>query len=181
ESARMARMIAELLTVVRLKNGKLSFDSKRIGLREVAERAVSLVRVRHPDCVIQIADGEPVPALADEDKTEQVIVNLVENACRYAGEDTVEVSCSGGADGSACVEVADRGPGFSEEERKRIFERFYQTSPGEGSGGLGLGLNIVSGFVFGMGGTVSVRAREGGGSVFSVKLPLCGEETERGT
>ena len=181
ESERMARMIAELLTVVRLKNGKLSFDCRRIGLREVAERAVSLVRVRHPDCVIQVADGAPVFALADEDKTEQVIVNLVENACRYAGEDTVEVSCLGSAVGSACVEVADRGPGFSEEERKRIFERFYQTSPGEGSGGLGLGLNIVSGFVSGMGGTVSVRAREGGGSVFSVKLPLCGDETERGT
>ena len=85
-----------------------------------------------------------------------------------------------GVDGSAYVEVADRGPGFSEEERKRIFERFYQTSPGEGSEGLGLGLNIVSGFVFGMGGTVEVRAREGGGSVFSVKLPLCEAETERG-
>ena len=178
ESERMARMIAELLTVVRLRNGKLSFDSKRIELREVAERAVSLVRVRHPDCVIQVVDGSPVFAFADADKTEQVIVNLVENACRYAGEDTVEVSCSCGPDGSACVEVADRGPGFSEEERKRIFERFYQTSPEEGSGGLGLGLNIVSGFVSGMGGTVSVRAREGGGSVFSVKLPLCGEGTE---
>ena len=178
ESERMARMIAELLTVVRLKNGKLSFDSKRIKLREVAERAVSLVRVRHPDCVIQVVDGEPVFALADADKTEQVIVNLVENACRYAGEDTVEVSCSCGPDGSACVEVADRGPGFSEEERKRIFERFYQTSPEEGSGGLGLGLNIVSGFVSGMGGTVSVLVREGGGSVFSVKLPLYDGKTE---
>ena len=178
ESERMARMIAELLTVVRLRNGKLSFDSKRIELREVAERAVSLVRVRHPDCMIQVVDGSPVFALADADKTEQVIVNLAENACRYAGEDTVEVSCSCGPDGSACVEVADRGVGFSEEERKRIFERFYQTSPEEGSGGLGLGLNIVSGFVSGMGGTVSVRAREGGGSVFSVKLPLCGEGTE---
>ena len=178
ESERMSRMIAELLTVVRLKNGKLSFDSKRIELREVAERAVSLVRARHPDCVIQVAHGEPVFAFADADKTEQVIVNLVENACRYAGVDTVAVSCSDCADGSACVEVSDRGPGFSEEERKRIFERFYQSSSGDGSEGLGLGLNIVSGFVSGMGGTVSVRAREGGGSVFSVKLPRL-EETER--
>ena len=119
-------------------------------------------------------------ALADADKTEQVIVNLVENACRHAGEDAVEVSCLVGSGGSACVEVSDRGPGFSREERKRLFERFYQTSSGEGSGGLGLGLNLVSGFVSGMGGTVSVRAREGGGSVFSVKLPLCMEKPERG-
>ena len=179
ESERMARMIAELLTVVRLRNGKLSFDSRRIELREVAERAVSLVRVRYPDCAIQVVDGDPVFALADADKTEQVIVNLVENACRYAGEDPVEVSCSVGADGSACVEVADKGPGFSEEERKRIFERFYQTFPEEDHGGLGLGLNIVSGLVSGMGGTVSVLDRESGGSVFSVKLPLCDGVTER--
>jgi two-component system sensor histidine kinase RpfC len=174
----MARMIAELLTVVRLKNGKLSFERRRVELREVMEHAVSLVRVRHPDCVIKMPGVASVCALADADKTEQVIVNLVENACRHAGEDEVEVSCSTGADGLACVEVADRGTGFSEEERQHLFDRFYQTPSGVGDGGLGLGLNIVAGFVSGMGGTVSVRAREGGGSVFSVKLPLCGEGTE---
>jgi signal transduction histidine kinase len=178
ESERMARMIAELLTVVRLKNGKLSFERRRVELREVMEHAVSLVRVRHPDCVIKMPGVASVCALADADKTEQVIVNLVENACRHAGEDEVEVSCSTGADGLACVEVADRGTGFSEEERQHLFDRFYQTPSGVGDGGLGLGLNIVAGFVSGMGGTVSVRAREGGGSVFSVKLPLCGEGTE---
>lgn len=178
ESERMARMIAELLTMVRLKNGKLSFERRRVELREVMEHAVSLVRVRHPDCVIKMSGVASVCALADADKTEQVIVNLVENACRHAGEDEVEVSCSAGADGLACVEVADRGPGFSEEERKHLFDRFYQTPSGVGAGGLGLGLNIVAGFVSGMCGTVSVRAREGGGSVFSVKLPLCGEGTE---
>jgi signal transduction histidine kinase len=178
ESERMARMIAELLTVVRLKNGKLSFERRRVELREVMEHAVSLVRVRHPDCVIKMPGVASVCALADADKIEQVIVNLVENACRHAGEDEVEVSCSTGADGLACVEVADRGTGFSEEERQHLFDRFYQTPSGVGDGGLGLGLNIVAGFVSGMGGIVSVRAREGGGSVFSVKLPLCGEGTE---
>ena len=180
ESERMSRMVAELLTAVRLRNGKMSFDLRRIDLQAVLARAASLVRVRHPDCVIRVVDGAPVFAIADADKTEQVSVNLVENACRYAGEDMVEVSCSRSADGFACIEVSDRGPGFSEEERSRIFERFYQTSTDNVQEGLGLGLNIVSGLVSGMGGTVSVRAREGGGSVFSVKLPLCGEESESG-
>ena len=180
ESERMSRMVAELLTAVRLRNGKMGFERRRIDLQAVLERAASLVRVRHPDCVIRVEGGEPVFAIADADKTEQVSVNLVENACRYAGEETVDVSCSRSADGFACIEVSDRGPGFSEEERSRIFERFYQTSPDNAQEGLGLGLNIVSGLVSGMGGTVSVRAREGGGSVFSVKLPLCGEESESG-
>ena len=115
--------------------------------------------------------GESVFAFADMDKTEQVIVNLIENACRYAGEDVVNVSCSRSADGCACIEVSDRGPGFSEEEKKRIFERFYQSNDENAEGGLGLGLNIVAGFVSGMGGSVEVRSNEGEGSIFRVKLP----------
>jgi signal transduction histidine kinase len=80
----------------------------------------------------------------------------------------------------ACIEVADRGPGFTEEERKRLFERFYQVDSENAGEGLGLGLNIVSGFVGCMGGSVEVRSREGGGSVFSVKLPGGGETAREG-
>ena len=180
ESARMARMVSELLTVVRLKNGKLNFARERFDVRKISERAATLVRVRHPDCAIKVDAGNVVQALADADKTEQVVVNLLENACRYAGEDAVCVSCFRQADGCACIEVADRGPGFTEEERKRLFERFYQVDPENAGEGLGLGLNIVSGFVGCMGGSVEVRSREGGGSVFSVKLPGGGETVREG-
>ena len=180
ESARMARMVSELLTVVRLKNGKLNFARERFDVRKISERAATLVCVRHPDCAIGVDAGNAVFALADADKTEQVVVNLLENACRYAGEDAVCVSCFRQADGCACIEVADRGPGFTEEERKRLFERFYQVDPENAGEGLGLGLNIVSGFVGCMGGSVEVRSREGGGSVFSVKLPGGGETVREG-
>ena len=179
ESARMARMILELLTVVRLRNGKISFARDSFDVLEVAEHAASLVRANHSGCDIKVESEGCVLALADMDKTEQVLVNLLENACRYAAGDVVDVVCSRTADGCACVEVADRGPGLSPEDGKRIFERFYQVREGDCEGGLGLGLNIVSGFVGGMGGTVSVRSREGGGSVFCVKLP--GGETSRET
>ena len=182
ESARMARMVSELLTVVRLKNGKLNFARERFDVRKISERAATLVRVRHPDCAIKVDAGNVVQALADADKTEQVVVNLLENACRYAGEDEICVSCFKLKDGCACIEVSDRGPGFSEEERKRLFERFYQVGSESPGVGLGLGLNIVSGFVGCMGGSVDVRSREGGGSVFSVRLPDGGETAgeERG-
>ena len=180
EAERMARMIAELLTVVRLKNGKLRYDCKSTDVRRVAECAASLVRVRYPDSVIQVSGGVPVFALSDADKTEQVLVNLIENACRHAGGESVEVSCFYGNDGTVCIEVADRGSGFPEDECSRIFERFYQASSGNGTDGLGLGLNIVSGFVAGMGGTVAARARDGGGSVFSVRLPKGDGSSERG-
>ena len=180
ESSRMARMVSELLTVVRLRNGKLSFVRERFDVLEIAERAASLVRVRYPDCAVKVDAGSAVFALADADKTEQVVVNLLENACRYADEDEVCVSCFVTTDGCACIEVSDRGPGFSEEERKRLFERFYQVDPENAGEGLGLGLNIVSGFVGCMGGTVEVCSRAEGGSVFSVVLPGGGETAGEG-
>ena len=112
--------------------------------------------------------------MADRDKTEQVVINLIENACRYAGDETIEVGYQ--ADGRRRVQitVADRGAGIPETERSRLFERFYQMAPDDpenGGCGLGLGLNIVAGSVRGMGGMVAVSERPGGGSVFTVELP----------
>ena len=176
ESVRMARMIEELLTVVRLRNGKVRYAREAFDLCEVAENAASLVRMRYPDCAIRVeADGR-VAALADRDKVEQVAINLIENACRYAGDDTIDVACRLADGGRVQLSVADRGAGIPAEERGRLFERFYQM-PGDGSQndrGLGLGLNIVAGFVKGMHGSVKVSARQGGGSVFAVELPACG-------
>ena len=93
ESARMARMIDELLTVVRLRNGKIRFACERFSLSEVVEEAADLVRLRYPDCAISATVDQPIFASADRDKTEQVVINLIENACRYAGDETIEVVC----------------------------------------------------------------------------------------
>ena len=173
ESARMARMISELLTVVRLRNGKVGYERKRFDLGEVAENSAALVRRRYPDCAIMVHCDRPVVAVADRDKTEQVAINLMENACRYAGCDTIEVNCGIAGDGRVQMTVADRGDIIPTEQMGRLFERFYQapSAGGEPGQGLGLGLNIVSGFVKGMGGKVSVEARRGGGNVFTVVLP----------
>ena len=172
ESARMARMIEELLTVVRLRNGKITYAHERFALGETLEDAAALVRARYQDCAIQTTCDGGVFAFADKDKTEQVAINLIENACRYAGEDTIEVSCGATGEGRVQIVVMDRGAGMSAAERERIFDRFYQSRAGASAGqGLGLGLNIVAGFVRGMGGDVMVAARSGGGSVFTVELP----------
>jgi len=184
ESMRMARMIDELLTMVRLRNGKLTFARAPFELGEVLASAVGLMRRRYPDCALSVSGESPVIACADRDKVEQVIINLVENARKYAGEATIEVSYRSGAEGRVEVSVADRGPGLPSGPRDRLFERFYQgsdeTAPRRG---LGLGLAIVAGFVRGMGGTVEARNRAGGGSVFKVTLPggeAFGEEGSHG-
>ncbi len=184
ESMRMARMIDELLTMVRLRNGKLTFARASFELGEVVASAVGLMRRRYPDCALSVSGESPVRACADRDKVEQVVINLVENACKYAGESTIEVSYRSGADGRAEVAVADRGPGLPSGPRDRLFERFYQGSDETAPRlGLGLGLAIVAGFVRGMGGTVEALDRAGGGSVFKVTLPggeTSGEEGNHG-
>ena len=168
----MARMIDELLTMVRLRNGKLTFARAPFDLGEVVSSAVGLMRRRYPDCALSVSGESPVRACADRDKVEQVVLNLVENACKYAGEATIEVSFRSAANGQVEVAVADRGPGLPPGPRERLFERFYQgideTVPQRG---LGLGLAIVAGFVRGMGGTVEALDRADGGSVFRVTLP----------
>ena len=180
EAARMARMIDELLTVVRLRNGKIRYARERFCLSRVVEQAADLVRLRYPDCAIRTVCEEPVFAFADRDKTEQVAINLLENACRYAGEETIEVACRPAEAGHVWMTVADRGEALTNEQRRHLFERFYQvrTSDAEEGQGLGLGLNIVAGFVKGMGGSIKVVARPGGGSVFTVGLPR-GENPEK--
>ena len=179
EAARMSRMIDELLTVVRLRNGKLTFAQERVNLSEAAERAAAVVRVRYPDCAIRVTCEGAAVALADRDKVEQVAINLIENACRHSGSETVEVSCRATPFGCAQIEVADRADEIPVALRNRIFDRFYQT-PGASGGGLGLGLNIVAGFVRGMHGKVRVRPRADaggrGGNAFLVDLPAAPEE-----
>ena len=184
ESVRMARMIDELLTMVRLRNGKLTFARAPVELGEVVASAVRLMRRRYPDCALSVSGESPVMACADRDKVEQIVINLVENACKYAGEATIEVTFRSVADGQVAVVVADRGSGLPPGSRERLFERFYQgtdeTAPRRG---LGLGLAIVSGFVRGMGGTVEALDRAGGGSVFRETLPggeASGEEGNHG-
>lgn len=182
ESSRMARMIGELLTVVRLRNGKFTFARESVDLREVAENAAQLLRCRYPDCVINVRQGTPIRVVADCDKVEQVAINLIENACRYAGGGTIEVQCRDCGDGMAALDVMDRGEGIPRDRRERLFERFYQqgTERGGETYGLGLGLSIVSGFVKGMGGRVGVADRDGGGSVFTVTLPVVATKEDEG-
>lgn len=179
ESARMARMIDELLTVVRLRNGKIAFARERIDLREAAAEAANLVRSRYPDGAILVEDGGPVEALADRDRVEQVAINLIENACRYAGDGTIEVRCRRRGGGWVALEVADRGAGIPDAMKAHLFERFYQGEGGTAHG-LGLGLAIVAGLARGMDGKIAVRDRDGGGSLFVVELPEADAERKAG-
>lgn len=120
-------------------------------------------------------DGDDVVAYGDERLLRRALRNLLENARRYGGSEPPEIHVSRRDEGGpvAVVEVLDRGPGVPAEQRERIFEAFYRM-PGhaEHAGGVGLGLSLVRQIAARHGGTVRCEAREGGGSRFSLRIPL---------
>ena len=127
----------------------------------------------------QAADriGQTLAVLGDEAKIRQVVSNLLGNALRYTPEESpleLAVGRRQDEDGSwSVLEVRDHGPGISEEDQARIFERFYRadTSRTRETGGSGLGLAIVAAIVGSHGGTVRIIDTPGGGATFQVRLP----------
>ena len=111
-------------------------------------------------------------AILDVDETlvRQVLVNLLQNAARYAagyGAIRVRASVPDGVE----IRVIDHGPGVPEPERLRIFEPYKRSRPGVRGAGSGLGLAISRGFVAAHGGTLDVETTPGGGATFVVTLP----------
>ena len=100
-----------------------------------------------------------------------MLVNLLENAARYAPVGSaVEIAAHAGAE-SFLLEVRDRGPGIAPEEAARIFDPFYRAMNATPGKGVGLGLAVAKGFVEAMGGTIAALDRQGGGSVFRLTFP----------
>jgi signal transduction histidine kinase len=117
--------------------------------------------------------GTEIVALADQLKTEQIVLNLVSNAVKFTPEGgTVSVSC-GRIDRQAEIAVRDNGPGIPADKQQDIFEPFVQlgrtlTSTHEGAG---LGLAISRDLARAMGGDVTVESTLGAGSTFVLRLP----------
>jgi two-component system phosphate regulon sensor histidine kinase PhoR len=109
----------------------------------------------------------------DQRLMEQVLTNLIDNACKYAAEELTIRVVSSVVNNKARIEVADNGPGIPAEHISRIFERFYRVeSSREISRGTGLGLSIVKHIIARHGGTIRAEASDLGGANFIIELPL---------
>jgi two-component system OmpR family sensor kinase len=182
EAKRMGSMVEDLLLLARLDEQR-PLQQKPVDLQLIAHDAV--VDTQASDRTRRISltglDGGPAvpaPVLGDEAKLRQVVGNLVGNALRYAPEGSpIELAVgvrTTDAGPRAVIEVRDHGPGISEEEAAKVFERFYRadTSRTRETGGSGLGLAIVAAIVGSHGGSVRVAATDGGGATLVVSLPV---------
>lgn len=175
ESKRMGSLVEDLLLLARLDQAR-EMESKPVNLGEVVESAVISARAAGPDHPVTFsATPDELFALGDEARIHQVIANLLANARAHTPAGTnIDVSLNRDEDGVR-ISVADNGPGLSEEDQKRIFERFYRADTsrvrvdGEGSG---LGLSIVDAVMKAHGGSVSVQSEPGKGATFTLFFPV---------
>jgi signal transduction histidine kinase len=178
-NARMqARLIEDLLDVSRIISGKFTLDSSLVGLSQIIDSAIEVVRPTAESKHIRIQfkkPAEPVWVTGDGARLQQVVWNLLSNAVKFTGDrGSVSVVLDKG-EHHAHISVSDDGVGISPEFLPYVFDRFRQAdgSSTRKHGGLGLGLAIVRHIVEMHGGSVYVESRgKGQGTTFTIELPL---------
>ena len=172
QADRLARLVEDMLDVYRLNAGKMSMAFERIDVsaaaEEVLERFVPQFEGTGSTLSKQIAAD--IELDVDPFRLEQVMINLLTNALKYAPGSSVSVSLQTDGDWVA-LRVQDDGPGIAPEQLERIFERFARVGPSDGIAGLGLGLYISREIVLAHGGDIRVESLPGAGTTFVVCLP----------
>ena len=174
--AELDGLVEEVLLASRLDVAENPLHRDKVDLIAVAAEEAARVGAHVDGASDVVVDG-------DERLLRRAIRNLLENAQRYGGGE-IEVAVSrverGLASATAIVQVRDRGPGVPAEMRERIFAPFFRL-PGhaERAGGVGLGLALVKQIAERHGGSARCEAREGGGSVFVMELPVASREPVR--
>lgn len=187
ESERLTALIENVLDFAKVERGKAAYEFAPGQLDEVVARSVEVYRYRaeRDGIVVHLASSEALPpAMIDARAVELAIINLLDNAFKYAKDGgRVDVACEH-RDGFVSVQVRDQGPGIDPDEQERIFERFVR---GRRAGenrvrGSGIGLALVKHIAESHGGSISVTSpitEDRRGSMFVLKIPVLRGEAKR--
>ncbi len=173
---RMSNLVDDLLDISRLEAGRYGLEPAPVRLAPVVDQTLVDVRAGLEGDELELTNDvdEELWVTADRQALHQVLLNLVDNAAKYTVDEGRIRVRSRREDGAVVVEVHDTGRGVPEEDRDRVFERFYRVDSGRSreEGGTGLGLSIVKHLVDNMGGEVGYRPAKVRGSIFWFRLPL---------
>jgi two-component system phosphate regulon sensor histidine kinase PhoR len=185
QSDRLNLILEDLLQLSRIESGQILFKREPLHIQGAIERTLAMIKPladKKGHRLVSFVEGDLPAVLGDEDRLIQVLSNLLDNAVKYtAGTGTVTVAAHPVSDDTERpgittaveVSVTDTGIGIPEQDRPRIFERFYRVDKARSRelGGTGLGLAIVRHIVEGLGGRVWVEGNTPTGSRFVVRLP----------
>jgi two-component system, OmpR family, phosphate regulon sensor histidine kinase PhoR len=174
---KLQRLVDELLDVSRIKAGKLEFSKQIFNLTELVSQCVDNSSIMYPAFTIKKDLQENILVMANEERIEQVFMNLINNAVKYSPERKEIIVRTESDDTSAIVSVIDFGVGMSEQDQKFIFDRFYRVNAHDHlTPGLGMGLYIASEIIKEHKGDIKVKSKLNEGCVFTFSLPLVKEQ-----
>lgn len=173
QAGRLQRLIEDLLVVSRIDRGAIPVHPEPVEVKEMFDEVIRVVSVEPASTV----EPSNLTVVADRDHLSRILINLVENAAKYAPDSPVELFAWDKAQ-RVMMAVVDHGPGIPENARESIFERFTQLDQSDtrSKGGTGLGLSIVKSLTEVMHGSVRIETTEGGGATFVLDLPAAADE-----
>lgn len=170
---RIIHLVNDMLDISRVATGRLSLNIEEVKLdflvMDIAERLKPFMELA--GCDLHVSIKNSITGLWDKFRVEQVLTNLLTNAAKYAPEAPVEILVYK-ENRFAVVEVKDRGPGISESDQKRVFERFERIANEDSVSGLGLGLYISKEIIELHHGSLTLTSKLTEGTSFYMKLPL---------
>lgn len=178
-------LINDILDYSKIEAGKVSLDPQAFDLkflvRDITEMFKATVAEKNVGLKMHVSDKMPKHFVGDAGRLRQILVNLIGNAVKFTDKGFISLDISAVPQGTSYVlkfEVKDTGPGLKEEERRSLFQKYFQTQNGAKAGGTGLGLSICKQLVDLMQGEIGVESVVGLGSNFwfTVILPVANEQ-----
>lgn len=172
ESERVLSMLTTLMDISEAETGTMKLNVSEIDLAQLADEIRDLYEDTAEDAGVSLTVSVPedLRVRADRDRLRQALANLVDNAVKYTprgGHVQIDASRS---ESAVAIRVSDTGPGISEQDLPRIFDRLYRGDQSRATRGLGLGLSLVRAYVEAHGGRIRVESQLGRGSVFTIHL-----------
>lgn len=178
---RLQRLTGDALELARFRAGELRLQLRRFDAREVGDEVqlamAPLLQAKGQRMVLKLG-SRPVWVFADHRRIERAVLNLVANAHKFSGTGVDVHLTVSHRDGEVVWEVEDSGPGISQAEQSRLFERFFVGPSARSEGGSGLGLPIVLASAQAHGGRVEVDSEVGRGSRFRMVVPATGPKND---
>ncbi|HID87554.1 MAG TPA: hypothetical protein EYP55_09300 [Anaerolineae bacterium] len=172
---RLNRLVQGILNVSRIESKKLELHLQPLDILSLMERVVGTLGSRTAIHQFRLPTTDNLPPVwGDEDRVEEVLMNLVDNAIKYSPQGGLIVLEAEEKEGEIVVSVTDPGVGIPQKELGKIFDKFHRVDRGDAreTYGYGLGLYIAKKFVEAHGGRIWVKSTVGKGSTFSFTLPL---------
>jgi two-component system sensor histidine kinase KdpD len=176
EADRLNKLVENLLDMSRLQSGALHLASRPVALDEVVPAALASLSERARGVVVDVPVTLPRVDV-DASLLERAIANVVDNAVRHSGPNTLVRVEAAAVAGRVDLRIIDRGCGIPLSQRAQVFQPFQRLGDTASDTGVGLGLAVAKGFVDAVGGELTVEDTPGGGVTMVIGLPLAIEVT----